>query len=244
MYKSNKKNLMKLTPIEVIDLSVSLGKDLILDKISCSIKNNSITAVIGPNGAGKSIFLQTINGLTNIDNGKITFNKIYNNDEIRNKQAMVFQTPTLLRRNVKSNMDFVSNVKNKNGKLIIKNILKRVGLEGYDDKPARLLSGGEKQRLSLARALLIEPSVLLLDEPTANLDPFSLKLIEEIILEESKKGATIILTTHDMAQAKRLASDIIFFNKGKILEQTDANAFFRKPLTKEAKKYINGEILL
>ena len=244
MYKSNKKNLMKLTPIEVIDLSVSLGKDLILDKVSCSIKNNSITAVIGPNGAGKSIFLQTINGLTNIDNGKITFNKIYNYDEIRNKQAMVFQTPTLLRRNVKSNMDFVSNVKNKNGKLIIKNILKRVGLEGYDNKPARLLSGGEKQRLSLARALLIEPLVLLLDEPTANLDPFSLKLIEEIILEESKKGTTIILTTHDMAQAKRLASDIIFFNKGKILEQTDANVFFRNPLTKEAKKYINGEILL
>ncbi len=244
MHKSNKKNLMKFTPIEVIDLSVSLGKDLILDKVSCSIKNNSITAVIGPNGAGKSIFLQTINGLINIDNGKITFNKIYNNDEIRNKQAMVFQTPTLLRRNVKSNMDFVSNVKNKNGKLVIKKILKRVGLEGYDDKPARLLSGGEKQRLSLARALLIEPSVLLLDEPTANLDPFSLKLIEEIILEESKKGATIILTTHDMAQAKRLASDIIFFNKGKILEQTDANAFFRNPLTKEAKKYINGEILL
>ena len=104
MYKSNKKKLIKLTPIEVIDLSVSLGKDLILDKVSCSIKNNSITAVIGPNGAGKSIFLQTINGLTNIDNGKITFNKIYNNDEIRNKQAMVFQTPTLLRRNVKSNI--------------------------------------------------------------------------------------------------------------------------------------------
>ncbi len=244
MYKSNKKNLMKLTPIEVIDLSVLLGKDLILDKVSCSIKNNSITAVIGPNGAGKSIFLQTINGLTNIDDGKITFNKLHNNDEIRNKQAMVFQTPTLLRRNVKSNMDFVSNVKNKNGKLVIKKILKRVGLEGYDDKPARLLSGGEKQRLSLARALLIEPSVLLLDEPTANLDPFSLKLIEEIMLEESKKGVTIILTTHDMAQAKRLASDIIFFNRGKILEQTDANAFFKNPLTKEAKKYINGEILL
>jgi tungstate transport system ATP-binding protein len=235
---------MKLTPIEVIDLSVSLGKDLILDKVSCSIKNNSITAVIGPNGAGKSIFLQTINGLTDIDNGKITFNKIYNNDEIRNKQAMVFQTPTLLRRNVKSNMDFVSNVKNKNGKLIIKNILKRVGLEGYDNKPARLLSGGEKQRLSLARALLIEPSVLLLDEPTANLDPFSLKLIEEIILEENKKGTAIILTTHDMAQAKRLASDIIFFNKGRILEQTEANTFFKKPVTIEAKKYIDGEILL
>ena len=244
MYKSNQKKIHSLTPIDIVDLSIFLGNSKILDKINCTIKHNSITAVIGPNGAGKSIFLQAINGLTSVYNGKITFNEVYNNEEIRRKQAMVFQTPILLRRNVKANMDFVSSVNNKDGKIAIKSILKRVGLEGYDDKPARLLSGGEKQRLSLARALLIEPSVLLLDEPTANLDPFSLKLIEEIILEENKKGTAIILTTHDMAQAKRLASDIIFFNKGKILEQTEANIFFKKPVTIEAKKYIDGEILL
>ncbi len=128
---------------------------------------------------------------------------------------MVFQTPTLLRRNVIANMDFVSNVINKDNKILIKNILRRVGLDSYDDKPARLLSGGEKQRLSLARALLVMPSVLLLDEPTANLDPFSSKLIEDIILEENRKGTSIILTTHDMTQAKRLASDIIFLIKVK-----------------------------
>ena len=172
----------------------------------------------------------------------------YPSNPTRFKILLISMLPSLLltldTKDMLANMSFVSSVNNKDGNIDIKSILKRVGLEGYDDKPARLLSGGEKQRLSLARALLIEPSVLLLDEPTANLDPFSLKLIEEIILEESKKGATIILTTHDMAQAKRLASDIIFFNKGKILEQTDANAFFRNPLTKEAKKYINGEILL
>jgi tungstate transport system ATP-binding protein len=244
MYKSNQKKIHSLTPIDIVDLSIFLGNSKILDKINCTIKHNSITAVIGPNGAGKSIFLQAVNGLTSVYNGKITFNEVYNNEEIRRKQAMVFQTPILLRRNVKANMDFVSSVNNKDGKIAIKSILKRVGLEGYDDKPARLLSGGEKQRLSLARALLIEPSVLLLDEPTANLDPFSLKLIEEIILEENKKGTTIILTTHDMAQAKRLASDIIFFNKGRMLEQTDSNTFFRNPITIEAKKYIKGEILL
>ena len=244
MYKINQKNIQKLTPIDVVDLSVLFGNSKILDKINCTIKHHSITAVLGPNGAGKSIFLQAINGLTNIHDGKITFNEIYNNEEIRRKQAMVFQTPILLRRNVKANMSFVSSVNNKDGNIDIKSILKRVGLEGYDDKPARLLSGGEKQRLSLARALLIEPTVLLLDEPTANLDPFSLKLIEEIILEENKKGTTIILTTHDMAQAKRLASDIIFFNKGRMLEQTNSITFFRNPITIEAKKYIKGEILL
>lgn len=239
-----KKKFQKLTPINITDLSVLIGKLKILDNINCKIKDNSITAIIGPNGAGKSVFLQTINGLTNIDNGKITFDEIDSNQEIRKKQALVFQTPTLLRRNVKSNMDFVSSLRNKDSKELIKENLKRVGLEGYDEKPARLLSGGEKQRLSLARALLIKPSVLLLDEPTANLDPFSLKLIEEIILEENKKGTSIILTTHDMSQAKRLASDIIFLNKGKILEQTVANTFFREPITTEAKKYIKGEILL
>jgi tungstate transport system ATP-binding protein len=117
-------------------------------------------------------------------------------------------------------------------------------LKGYDQKSARLLSGGEKQRLSLARALLIHPSILLLDEPTANLDPFSLKLIEDIILEENKKGTCVILTTHDMAQAKRLATNIIFMNKGEILEQSSSNAFFKKPKTDEAIRYIKGEILL
>ena len=93
------------------------------------------------------------------------------------------------------------------------NLLQRVGLDTYKDKPARLLSGGEQQRLSLARALLINPSLLLLDEPTTNLDPYSLNLIEEIILDENKKGKTIILTTHDMGQAKRLAKEILFFDK-------------------------------
>ena len=105
MYEIKKKKFQKLTPINIIDLSVLIGKLKILDNINCKIKDNSITAIIGPNGAGKSVFLQTISGLTNIDNGKITFDEIDNNEEIRRKQALVFQTPTLLRRNVKSNMD-------------------------------------------------------------------------------------------------------------------------------------------
>ena len=167
-----------------------------------------------------------------------------NNQEIREQQAMVFQTPVLLRRTVMANMQFVSNLRNKKSNQLLKNLLDKVGLEGSEEKPARLLSGGEKQRLSMARALIVNPNLLLLDEPTANLDPYSLNLIEDLVLEENSIGKTVIFTTHDMSQAKRLATDVIFLNKGKVLEQTVSKTFFKKPKTFEAQKYINGEILI
>ena len=233
-----------LTPIQFKDLSVILGQKIILDKINCKIKSNSITAVLGPNGAGKSIFLQTINGLFSIQSGRLNFNLMEINQEIRKQQAMVFQNPVLLRRTVIANLQFISNLRNKESNRLLKKILSKVGLEGYEKKPARLLSGGEKQRLSMARALIINPNLLLLDEPTANLDPYSLNLIEDLVLEENSIGKTIIFTTHDMSQAKRLATDVIFLNKGKVLEQTISNTFFKSPKTLEAQKYINGEILI
>ena len=244
MSKKNSDNTHNLTPIRFTDLSIVLGQRTILDKVNCKIKSNSITAVLGPNGAGKSIFLQTINGLVSVLRGSVSFNLIENNEEIRKQQAMVFQTPVLLRRTVIANMEFVSNLHNKEGNLFLKKILKKVGLEGYDKKSARLLSGGEKQRLSMARALTVKPNLLLLDEPTANLDPYSLNLIENLILEENSNGKTIIFTTHDMAQAKRLATDVIFLNKGKVIEQTVSKIFFKSPKTLDAQKYINGEILI
>ena len=166
------------------------------------------------------------------------------NQEIRKQQAMVFQNPVLLRRTVIANLQFISNLRNKESNRFLKKILSKVGLEGYEKKPARLLSGGEKQRLSMARALIINPNLLLLDEPTANLDPYSLNLIEDLVLEENSIGKTIIFTTHDMSQAKRLATDVIFLNKGKVLEQTISKTFFKSPKTLEAQKYINGEILI
>jgi|TARA_A100001035_G_scaffold92506_1_gene72348 tungstate transport system ATP-binding protein len=243
MFDKQKKS-KSLTPIVVSNLSILLGEIKILDKINCKIHNESIIAILGPNGAGKSMFLKSINGLIGVESRKIYFNSREINDHIRKDMALVFQKPTLLRRTVLENMQFVLEKKNKISNLQITNLLQRVGLDIYKYKPARLLSGGEQQRLSLARALLINPSLLLLDEPTANLDPYSLNLIEEIILDENKKGKTIILTTHDMGQAKRLAKEILFFNKGKLLEQTKAINFFKKPKTKEAQSYINGKILL
>ena len=244
MFKKNIKNELKISPIKIKNISILLNDRLILRNINCQINDKSITAVLGPNGAGKSLLLQTINGLIPILNGKITYNLRQLDDNIRKQQAMVFQSPTLLRRTVLGNMEFVNSINKNTNMLDVKSILKKVGLEAFNNKPARLLSGGEKQRLSLARALLIQPKLLLLDEPTANLDPYSLKLIEDLISEENSKGTTIILTTHDMSQAKRLASDIIFINKGEILEQTQAKIFFKEPQTIEAKRYLTGEILL
>ena len=240
----NQKKSKSLTPIVVSNLSLLLGKTKILDKIKCKIHNETIVAVLGPNGAGKSMFLKTINGLIDVESLKIKFNSTAINDYIRKEIAIVFQKPTLLRRSVFENMQFVLEKKNKLSNIEIMKLLQRVSLDTFKDKPARLLSGGEQQRLSLARALLINPSLLLLDEPTANLDPYSLNLIEEIILDENKKGKTIILTTHDMGQAKRLAKEILFFNKGRLLEQTRTINFFKMPKTKEAQSYINGKILL
>ena len=211
---------LKISPIEIVNLSTKINNNLILDNISFEILDKSITAILGPNGAGKSVLLQTINGLVPILKGKITFNSEETSEVIRKKQAMVFQTPTLLRRSVLDNMEFINKINKETNISDAKILLKKVGLDDFYNHPARLLSGGEKQRLSLARALLLKPKLLLLDEPTTNLDPYSLKLIEDLILEESIKGTSIILTTHDMAQAKRLASNIIFINKGKVLEQT------------------------
>ena len=235
---------LKISPIEIVNLSTKINNNLILDNISFEILDKSITAILGPNGAGKSVLLQTINGLVPILKGKITFNSEETSEVIRKKQAMVFQTPTLLRRSVLDNMEFINKINKETNISDAKILLKKVGLDDFYNHPARLLSGGEKQRLSLARALLLKPKLLLLDEPTTNLDPYSLKLIEDLILEESIKGTSIILTTHDMAQAKRLASNIIFINKGKVLEQTEGKVFFRKPATNEARKYLAGEILL
>ena len=155
--------------LDLVNVNKSYGALQATTELSLSVERGQIHALIGPNGAGKSMFLKTINGLIGVESRKIKFNSIEINDHIRKEIAMVFQKPTLLRRSVFENMQFVLEKKNKLSNLEIMKLLQRVGLDTFKDKPARLLSGGEQQRLSLARALLINPSLLLLDEPTAHL---------------------------------------------------------------------------
>ncbi|MDA1238992.1 MAG: ATP-binding cassette domain-containing protein [Proteobacteria bacterium] len=216
----------------------------LLSNVNLNIPDNGITIIMGPNGAGKSLLLRCLHGLIKTSNGEVTYARKILDIKIRKRQSMVFQTPTLLRRSVLENLLFVLE---KKGKTQVDNCLKilaKINLEDHKSQPARLLSGGEKQRLSLARALLTNPDVLFLDEPTANLDPSSVLLIENLILEARSNGIKIILITHDIAQAKRLADEVIFINKGHIIEHTKAKTFFIKPSSSEAEAYLGGNLLI
>ena len=236
--------------LELKNITKKYDKLVAVDELNFSVEKNEFAVLFGSSAAGKTTTLRCISGLEKIENGEVWFNdNDFTNAPIQGRQmAMVFQTFALYPHlTTEENLAYPLKKKKIDKSEILKRIseiseMLRIG-HALKRKPDTL-SGGEQQRLSLARALLINPSLLLLDEPTANLDPYSLNLIEEIILDENKKGKTIILTTHDMGQAKRLAKEILFFNKGKLLEQTKAINFFKKPKTKEAQSYINGKILL
>jgi len=239
---SNFKNI--LCPIEVRDMFLQTEEITLLSGINLKIPDNGITIIMGPNGAGKSLLLRCLHGLIKPSKGEITYAGKLLDIKIRKKQSMVFQTPTLLRRPVLENLLFVIEKKDKNHVDNCLKMLAKINLEGHKNQPARLLSGGEKQRLSLARALLTKPDVLFLDEPTANLDPSSVLLIENLILEARSNGIKIILITHDIAQAKRLADEVIFINKGHIIEHSKGKTFFIKPSSSEAQAYLDGNLLI
>lgn len=239
----NKKNI--LMPIIVQKLNYEKGKRKLLTNISCEIKSKGMTIILGPNGAGKTLFLKCLHGLIENSYSDITFAKMYLNKSIRKQQSMVFQAPILLRRNVLKNITFAAKQRNKilNKEKILK-VLKRVDLLHLINQNALFLSGGEKQRLSLARAIITSPKVLFLDEATSNLDPYSVQIIEKIIKEVSKQGTKVIAVTHDLLQAKRLSDDIIFMNKGNMCEHTDAKIFFSKPKSREGKLFIAGKLVV
>ena len=156
-----------------------------------------------------------------------------------NGQALVFQKPILLRRSVEANLDFFDRLINLNN--YDKNqLLKIVDLLDQKNQPARLLSLGEQQRLSLIRALLLRPRLIMLDEPTANLDPASTKIIEDIIISLKEFGIKIIFVTHNILQAKRLADEVIFFDKGKLIEHSNSKEFFSNSKSIKVNNYLNG----
>ncbi|MGI9451319.1 MAG: ATP-binding cassette domain-containing protein, partial [Geminicoccaceae bacterium] len=196
------------------------------------------------NGAGKSLLLRLLHGLLSPTSGEIFFGGAPLDDQVRAQQAMVFQRPVLLRRSVGANLDFVLRLRGEASASRRDSLLDQVGLLDKEKQPARLLSGGEQQRLALARVLALEPKVLFLDEPTASLDPASTLMIEEIARSVQRQGAMVVFVTHDLGQARRLADDIIFLHRGRLEEQSPAEPFFENPKSDAAKAFLEGQIVV
>ena len=229
-------------PIYIKDLSLILDERKILSSLNLSINSDNVTVIMGPNGAGKSIFLKILNGILTPTTGCITWNNKKQFSDTLNTQAFVFQKPILLRRSVIANLDYMDSVLGNKKKISKDRLLEIVQLKKQKNQPARMLSLGEQQRLSLIRSLMLRPNLLLLDEPTANLDPASTKIIEDIILNLKMMGIKIIFVTHNILQAKRIADEIIFLNEGKMVEHLNKQEFFSNSKSIEVQNYLNGII--
>jgi tungstate transport system ATP-binding protein len=220
------------------------GARNLLDGIDLRVPSDSLTVVMGPNGAGKSLLLRLMHGLLIPTAGEVLWGGRPLDDDLRRRQAMVFQRPVLLRRSVGANIRFVLKLRDEATDERVREILEEVGLAERAHQPARLLSGGEQQRLTLARALALDPRVLFMDEPTASLDPASTAAIEEIVKRAHARGTKILFITHDLGQARRLADDVVFLNRGRLLEFTPAERFFEHPDSREASDYLAGRLIL
>ena len=215
-----------------------------LSEVSFEAPRGTCTVVMGPNGAGKSVLLRLIHGLLPSDPGKVKFPK---NTGTPPRQAMVFQKPVLLRRSVRANLDFALSrtrlgKKEKNAR--VAQMLSKANLTGLDRRPARSLSGGEQQRLAVARALICEPDILFMDEPTASLDPDNTHVIETMIDDAKQKGITILLVTHDCGQALRLGDHLVFMQNGRIVETGPASVCLSCPMSPQLGAWLQGRLWL
>ena len=215
----------------------------LIDISDLQFDNSSISVIMGPNGAGKTLLLNLIQGLILSNTGDIKINYNSNNKDAR-KISIMMQKPNFLRRTTQQNIQFILDLNKNKTRMSFLEVLERFDLVPQKNILANQLSGGEKQRLSLALAISIDSKILLLDEPTANADPLTTFRIEKIIKEEARAGKKIILVTHSIAQAKRLGQDLIFINNGKVLEQNKATKFFTQSKTKEIVQFLKGEIIL
>jgi tungstate transport system ATP-binding protein len=233
-----------MTELNLTNVSYSADKTPLLHGISFTQENKGISAILGPNGAGKSLLLSMIHGLLKPDTGAITWDGVAA-DKTKLDRGYVFQAPIVLRRSVRDNIAYPLKALRKNNTLRhrdIENMLALAQLTELADQPAASLSGGEAQRMALARALITRPGTLLLDEPCSNLDPASTKLIESMIHSFVADGGSVFISTHDLAQAKRLANVVLFIESGRLLEHTEADSFFAEPSTKQGTAYLNGDI--
>ena len=233
-----------MLPLELDQLTFSAGNAAIIRGISARIEAGPRSVILGPNGAGKSVLMRLCHGLLTPTGGRVVWHGAKNGD-VRRHQAMVFQRPVMLRRSALANVMYGLKLAGKSrsqAELRAMDVLEVVGLAQHAARAARVLSGGEQQRLALARAWALGPDVLFLDEPTANLDPASTQDIENIINAIHASGTKIIMTTHNLGQARRLGDEILFISNGRLMEHTPIDRFFRQPASAEAAVFIRGEM--
>jgi tungstate transport system ATP-binding protein len=220
------------------NLTVVLGGVKALDALNLDLSAKRRTVILGPNGAGKSVLLRTLHGLIAPTGGSVTWSRPL-------RQAMVFQRPVMLRRSAEANVAYALSVNRVPGddlRARCHEALERVGLSALADRPARVLSGGEQQRLALGRAWALRPEVLFLDEPTASLDPGAAAEVERILAAIAAEGTRIVMTTHHLGQAQRLADEIVFLHAGRVAECTPVSDFFHRPASTEARLFLKGEL--
>ena len=234
-----------ILPLRARNLRFSVGSKALIDGISLTVHPATSTVVLGPNGAGKSLLLRLLHGMFEPTSGSITWARGPNDGARR--QAMVFQRPVLLRRSVEANIVYALAalaIPRHQRPAMIDLALLRAGLTQARRLQARLLSVGEQQRLSVARALASEPDILFLDEPTASLDPASVQRIETLVLEANERGTAIVLVTHDIGQARRLGKDVLFLYNGKEAERGTTEKVLSNPQSDVARAYLEGEIVV
>ncbi len=225
-------------------VGLSTATTTILREIRLELRPGPPTMLLGPNGAGKTSLLRLAMGLVEPSDGRLESPPAPPNQGPLRK-AIVFQRPVMLRRSAAANVAFAMKAASRPRDAgAVAALLSRVGLAGLDDRPARRLSGGEQQRLALARALASEPQLLFLDEPTASLDPQGTKAIEDIVTAVAAAGTKIVMSTHDLGQARRLAGEIVFLAGGRLLEHSPAGDFFKRPRTDAARRFLAGDIVL
>lgn len=232
-------------PILFAGVDIRRGTTVLLRNLSFTISAGPPTVLIGPNGAGKSTLLRAAMGLIAPTSGDITWGGRKGPSPMG--RAIVFQRPVMLRRSCAGNLGYAlgaAGVVGAQRKSRLAHLLQIVGLEALADRPARQLSGGEQQRLALARALARNPAVLFLDEPTASLDPAATKAIEDLVRVVSETGVKVVMATHDLGEARRLAGEILLLHRGVLIESRPAQEFFADPRTDTAKRFVAGELLI
>jgi tungstate transport system ATP-binding protein len=232
-------------PLVLEDVSVQAGVTTILDRVSLTITPGAPTLIVGPNGAGKTRLLRLCMGLEAPSTGRVTWGG--RTDDTLARRAILFQRPVMLRRTAAANVTYAlaqAGTPRNHRAPRVAALLERVGLSDLAQRPARRLSGGEQQRLALARALARDPEILLLDEPTANLDPAATRSVEEIVLMAAQSGIKIVMASHDLGQVRRLAGDVIFLVRGVVCERGRAADFLDHPSTPEAAAFVRGDLVI